>query len=165
MEEELANREARFDEGRCCFLYADRESRTTTDIKRVYSDGSLVTLHTFDSPRDFPAKIGPFAPISNRDFVFWGEENVGWLGLSLTGPPSPSHPPPCKKPRTEDVADLARVEADSKPHVWRTNELQRCNDNPMPICPNCGLIAVPHVSLQGCGKCYGEEIDSRKADR
>ena len=144
--EKLGDRRAYLEEGGCCLLYEDIESGTLRDIKRVCNDGSLVTLHTIiDGPRHSRPKIGPFAPIGNRDFVFWGEEDVGWIGWSATTPPSP----PCKKLRTEAVSDLARVDTDSKLHVWRTNELQICDDVFIGVCRNCGLIAIPYMSHHG----------------
>ena len=143
--EKLGDRRACLEEGGCCLLYEDIESGTMRDIKRVCNDGSLVTLHTsyiIDGPRHSRPKIGPFAPISNRDFVFWGEEDVGWIGWSATTPPSPQL-------RTEAVSDLARVDTDSKLHVWRTNELQICDDDFIGVCRNCGLIAIPYMSHHG----------------
>ena len=56
---------------------------STTTVKRMYNDGSLVTLHTFNRSRNVLIKIGPFAPISNHNFVFWGNNNIGWIGWKL----------------------------------------------------------------------------------
>ena len=122
--------------------YVISEDSSTTTVKQMYNDGSLVTLHSFNNPDDLKVDIGPFAPVTNKDFVFWGSYNTGWIGWSSTDPPSSSHPPPCKMPRTDHVSDLARIETDTGLHVWSTNELEHCWPENLAVCPNCGLIAI-----------------------
>ena len=112
-------------------------------VKQMYNDGSLVTLHSFNNSGNLTVHIGPFAPVTNKDFVFWGSRNyTGWIGWSATDPPSSSHPPPCMIPRTDHVSDLARIETDTGLHVWRTNEIEDRWSQDVAVCPNCGLIAI-----------------------
>ena len=92
----------------------------------MYNDGSLVTLHTFNHSRNLGVEIGPYTPISNWGFVFWGN-STGWIGWSSTDPPSSSHP---------------RIETDTGLHVWRTNEVR----HNAAVCRNCGLVVIPHES-------------------
>ena len=122
---------------------------STTTVKRMSNDGSLVSLHTFDYSRSVQVDLGHFASVSCSDFVFWGNSETGWIGWSSTDPPSSSHPPPSKMARTEDVSDLARrIETGTGLQVWRTNELEHCRHEHTAVCPNCGLIALfgLHVS-------------------
>ena len=144
--EELADREASFESGGCFeYAYIDihEESGEMTGIKRVCNDGSLATLHTFDSPSRLKVKVRPVFLINNSNFVFWGEEDVGWLGLILTGQASPSHSPPTKKPA---MPDFARADTDSKLHVWRTNEVRDCHSG-FSACTNCGLLVFAHSGV------------------
>ena len=133
---ELTNREASFDSVGCFkHVYVDiHEESGARIIKRVCNDRSHV-IHTFDSPSGYKVKFGPFSPINNSNFVFWGEEDMGWVGLVSTD--SPLCSPPSKKPG-------AMVDMDSKLHVWRTNELEKCAHE-ISVCTNCGLIVFANT--------------------
>ena len=132
------------------YVTSEELDSSTTRVKQMYNDGSLVTLHSFNSPDNLRVEIGPFAPITNRDFVFWGNGDTGWIGWSSTDPPSSLHPPPCKTPRTDHVSDLARIETDTGLHVWRTNEIEHCWPENLAVCPNCGLIAIFCLRVSNC---------------
>ena len=127
-----------------CYVICKDLFFSTTTLKRMSNNGSLVSLHTFNHSRNLGAAIGPFAPINYRDFVFWGHSETGWIGWSSTDPPSSSRPPPCKIART----DMSELATDTGLQVWSTNELTHCSTHNTAVCPNCGLIAVfgLHVS-------------------
>ena len=149
--EKLAS-ETLFSSAGCYITFEDYSSSTST-LKQMYNDGSLVTLHTFNCPSNLRVVFGPFAPINNRDFVFWGNHRTGWIGWCSTDPPSSLHPPPCKVPRTdaEDVSDLAGIVTDSGLQIWSTNDVEHCYFENTSACPNCGLIALfcLHASSRG----------------
>ena len=126
----------------CQTPHSSSDGFTTMEVKRMHSDGSLVTLHSFSGPTSrLKLHYGPFAPATSK-FVFWGNCEMGWMGWNDR--PQLSKSPSCKRRR---VNKSESADSGTGLHEWMTNEVTNYSKTSA-ACPSCGMIAIlaPHTS-------------------
>ena len=130
-----------------CQTPCSSDSSTTIEIKRMYDDGSLVTLHSYtDLSSRLKLHFGPFASSAN-EFVCWGNYHIGWV--MWKDPQLASNSPSCKRRRLTESEPARGADTDTGLHVWSTNEVASYSKTSA-ACPSCGMIAI--LTLPTCNQ-------------